>query len=935
MPKPPKSPKSGAALDPRIAAELKDGPEQQLVVGPLVQRLVDAGWKLDQMEFGKREWLVPKSPSEASKREKGKSFRGFPVDIALFESPATRGDYKSLVFVIECKKPDETSGLEQLDIYLGREPHVALGVWANSAEPSAPAVFLFKDGKGKTHPQKRTVSSLPSPHSKIDKDYRGLRGTDLIVPSAESLTKVLWDMLGRIVATDSQVTRREEQLDQLCNIILLKLQSDKEARLNPGAQVTFKAAATQHATANLVRTAFHDFVDKYPEIFLVQDDEKLRFSDATLAECVDDLAPLNMLGVGPEVVSVAFQVLRSAALKQEEGQYFTPQPVISAAVRAVGVGSGDLILDPACGTGGFLVECMVVMLEKVIASGGDPAEVARWAAKALHGIDKDAIAVKLTKAVMQIMGDGAANCARGDSVVTHRWPTEFNHLTTNFRDRRFTVVFTNPPFGAPLKIKRSEAVKAGLTIAEEQPKGDIELGLAMLNRCHQLLKDNGRLCIVLPETYFFSPSYKFVRNWCRGRFVPEAVINVPMEAFQGFCRAKTNVHVFRKLPEFEEIKDIPKRIAAQKKAREEAEAGKVVMLNPRTCGVYKGGSRRVKVTADGQRTNEVDNEMLENVIAWKAGSLPIGTVEVPIADAIAQDVLVPTYYDSRYAVAFDALKVQLGCEEVTIGKLMADGIITIRGGHGSPSNDVRVGSVPYVKVSDIRSLRVNVNPTNMIPRALAKLYWRGDTSGLEAWDIITPNRASSNIGEFALLLPGEEQVVLTKEMFIIRLTEKGRKIIDPFYLLWALSLRAVRDQWRRVALMQTNREDVGSRHKEIRLPWPPSGRGSKAWATEKAKDFRAYFQGIAKAKTDFLTSLESSDIAYIGSVFASIPVGAIDEDDGLLVVPEGSVGATEGDDIVMLAALADDDDDSEADTKAVAAPTAGSKCRGRSARTAA
>jgi len=199
---------------------------------------------------------------------------------------------------------------------------------------------------------------------------------------------------------------------------------------------------------------------------------------------------------------------------------------------------------------------------------------------------------------------------------------------------------------------------------------------------------------------------------------------------------------------------------------------------------------------------------------------------------------------------------------------MEDSYIDIRGGHGSPSNDVRVGSVPYVKVSDIRSLRVNVNPTNMVPLKLAQQkFWRGKTSRLHAWDLITPNRASSNIGEFAVLLPGEEEVVLTKEMFIISITEQGRKIIDPFYLLWALSLKAVRDQWRRIALMQTNREDVGSRHREIRLPWPPNEVDPKTWAADRSRDFKAYFEGISQAKNAFITALQSANEQFIGSVF--------------------------------------------------------------------
>jgi type I restriction enzyme M protein len=200
--------------------------------------------------------------------------------------------------------------------------------------------------------------------------------------------------------------------------------------------------------------------------------------------CVDELAPLNLLGVGPEVLSFAFQVLRSAALKQKEGQYFTPQPVIAAAVRAVDVPAARRILDPACGTGGFLVEAMVVRREAVEAAGGDSDEVVRWAQLALYGIDKDAIAIKLTKAVMQIMGDGSAHCARGDSVATHRWPTEYPHLCTDYKNGSFHLILTNPPFGAPLKIKRSEAKKAGLSIADGLKAGkDLELGLAMLDRC--------------------------------------------------------------------------------------------------------------------------------------------------------------------------------------------------------------------------------------------------------------------------------------------------------------------------------------------------------------------------------------------------------------------------------------------------------------------
>ena len=149
----------------------------------------------------------------------------------------------------------------------------------------------------------------------------------------------------------------------------------------------------------------------------------------------------------------------------------------------------------------------------------------------------------------------------------------------------------------------------------------------------------------------------------------------------------------------------------------------------------------------------------------------------------------------------------------------------------------------------------------MYRAAIAEQKWRGKNSGLHAWDVITPNRASSNIGEFAILLPGEEDVVLTKEMFVLR-TPVEDSAWTPFYLLWALCLRCVRRQWQRITLMQTNREDVADRYREIRVPCPPS----KEWAEQMSQPFRDYFTKLAEGRTTFLTQIRASGIRYIANV---------------------------------------------------------------------
>ncbi|MDB9318038.1 hypothetical protein [Nodularia spumigena] len=205
-----------------------------------------------------------------------------------------------------------------------------------------------------------------------------------------------------------------------------------------------------------------------------------------------------------------------------------------------------------------------------------------------------------------------------------------------------------------------------------------------------------------------------------------------------------------------------------------------------------------------------------------AGKLPEGAVLISNLKCKEMGILVPTYYDPRWDNDFDHFLESEQLDEITLGELEEQGIISISGGHGSPGNDQRVGEVPYIKVSDIRNLRININPTNMVPFPLAEKLWGGTNSGLQAWDLITPNRASSNIGEFAMLLPGEEDIVLTKEVFVIRIKSCFEQGWSPFYLMWAFCLTSVRKQWKRIALMQTNREDVSSRYKEIRLPFPKS-----------------------------------------------------------------------------------------------------------------
>lgn len=80
--------------------------EHHLTRLPTLQALLDLGWSRDQVQCpspksNDKEWRVPKNPSESHKREKGNSFNGYPVDMALFDSVEGKGDWQHCKIIIE------------------------------------------------------------------------------------------------------------------------------------------------------------------------------------------------------------------------------------------------------------------------------------------------------------------------------------------------------------------------------------------------------------------------------------------------------------------------------------------------------------------------------------------------------------------------------------------------------------------------------------------------------------------------------------------------------------------------------------------------------------------------------------------------------------------------------------------------------------------
>ena len=128
-------------------------------------------------------------------------------------------------------------------------------MWANNPELSAPSVFSYRLKNGNLLNKRKLVADLPRPGEPISPKTQRLVYADLRTPTTATLRRAFEDLLDRIVSRDSRVTRREEQLDQLCNIFLLKLDSDKRAGAEPNNPPAFRLLESAHQTAENIRNA--------------------------------------------------------------------------------------------------------------------------------------------------------------------------------------------------------------------------------------------------------------------------------------------------------------------------------------------------------------------------------------------------------------------------------------------------------------------------------------------------------------------------------------------------------------------------------------------------------------------------------------------------------------------------------------------------------
>ncbi|MBY0514946.1 MAG: N-6 DNA methylase [Gemmataceae bacterium] len=274
-----------------------------------------------------------------------------------------------------------------------------------------------------------------------------------------------------------------------------------------------------------------------------------------LAVCVGVLARHRISDHTLEVLDSFFEFMVSKAAKGAKGQFFTPRYVAELCVRLLRPTAAETVLDPACGSGGFLIHAL-----NHVRRGGalrTDAEVRAYCASRLWGFDLDARAVRIGKALMVLAGDGSANLIRLNSLLRPEAVGLFAAAETGDpsaltvedvcrsrlrRHRGFDVILTNPPFAGEVRERHLLDCYA---FGKGRPR--VERDLLFLERCVQLLRPGGRMAVVLPHNKYAAGAFAGERKWLFGTTRVLGVVGLGRNTFLPHTHQKASVLLAQKL----------------------------------------------------------------------------------------------------------------------------------------------------------------------------------------------------------------------------------------------------------------------------------------------------------------------------------------------------------------------------------------------------
>lgn len=524
----------------------------------------------------------------------GREVHDKAADIVVYKK-----DKVTPYILFEVKAPAEKKAYGQLKSYLNADG-VEIGVWSNGKE----RVMLYRP-----YPKEfdDSLSEIPRVDQTIDDLFEVKKKWSDLSPQFDFV----------------HIIRRMEELalagsganvfEELFKIIYAKIYDEKTAREHrEGEEVLFRKYRDPDRTHAVINDElFRKAIKEWPDTF--EPTDRIRLSPDRLNVCVGFLEGVRLFETGIteyELIDQAFEYLITEVSKGKKGQYFTPRHVVKMCVKMLNPKTEEYVIDPACGSGGFLLRAMFHVWDTYLKS-----DVARkeYAAKRIFGLDFDDNMRRISQALMLLAGDGKHHIFKRDSLDARDWtrpesedarvelkrllapsdnPADERENQKTYRYFNFDLLLTNPPFAG-------ENPDQGLLRQYELARKDggklrnnVERHILFIERTLDMLRSGGRMAIVLPQGVLNNTNMEYIREYLFDRVRILAVVGLHGNTFKPHTGTKTSVLFLQKWADAP-LKDYPIFMAVSKRAGKDNSGDYIYKKDAGGNFVHDGKGRKV------------------------------------------------------------------------------------------------------------------------------------------------------------------------------------------------------------------------------------------------------------------------------------------------------------------------------------------------------
>lgn len=474
------------------------------------------------------------------------------ADIIIYNSSSAkvRNDQGQIAFIVETKAPTEKEPDGQLISYICSTSAQG-GFWTNGEK-----IYYYKRTENNEIEDWIGIPRKGEPWDAIGK----YKKSELIVPTDLKLAfKRCHNAIYR-----SGIDSEDLALD-MTRILLAKHEDEESSDENCQFRMTqeeYKDPERRKEACSRVRRLFEQVKNRYPDVFKAS--EEITCSDDQLAIVISQLQPFSFLDSPNDVIGTAYEIYVASHLKGERGQYFTNRLVVSMMVSMADPSDKSYILDPTCGSGGFLIYSMNYIFNKIDSSNrGQNAKdvLKRSVVHQLFGIDISPKLVKIAKANMLLGKDGHGGIEWADSL------NGTDKLSAKFKEScgfgKPNIILSNPPFGSghDLRIKdRStlakfqighswEVMENGFVVYNDDrfKEGEgVPPELLYLEQYLKWIHKDGLICVVMAKGQLDNREAYAIRKKILEEAQLLAVVNLHEDTFEPFCGSKASVLLFKK-----------------------------------------------------------------------------------------------------------------------------------------------------------------------------------------------------------------------------------------------------------------------------------------------------------------------------------------------------------------------------------------------------